>query len=348
MSNIGNKLMAGFFATPVEVGALLKEVFNFSAPAAVIDPTCGKGDILDQLCGDKKHIRTYGVEVEKSRALIAEKKLDVLVNAPIESMRISRNSFSFVYLNPPYDNEIRQHWEDTKRKEDIELERSLKYLMPGGVLCFVVSPRSIVSNAKTLATEFSEIQIARFDDGFFEDYHQCIFIGRKKIGIKSSFSEEAFNIFNNFSDDEFILKNVRPLSELVGKKVYDIRASEPNVKTFVSRIESKTKHISLIKNNASFQIIHDKLAPRIVVLDSQPIINVSQGQMGLLLASGAVNGLLAENINGDNQHLVQGLEIVGKSITREVLEDGEIKTIERTKREVSVKIITPHEIKKLT
>lgn len=347
MSNIGNKLMAGFYATPVEVGEQLKQLFNFSAPGAAFDPTCGKGHILKQLCGGNEMIRTYGVEIEKTRADIAKGELDKVINAPIESMRISNDAFSFIYLNPPYDTEIVQQGERTRRKEAVELERSIRYLAPKGVLCFVVSGEAIAASAKFLATHFSEIQIVRFDDEFYEDYKQCIFIGRKKTATKKALNEEFYNIFMKFKEESFVKKSVRRLSQLVGHKVYEIGETNPKLKLFSSKIESKEEHIKLIKENLAFQVIHEKLTPRSILLDSQPIINVSQGQMGLLLASGAVNGLLTEDVEGKNQHVVQGLELVSTVITKERMESEEIKTTERTKREVSVKIITPTFVRKL-
>lgn len=347
MTNLGNKLMAGFYATPTEVGEHLKQLFNFSAPGAVFDPTCGKGHILKQICGDNELLTKYGVEIEKSRADIAMVELDVVINAPIESMRISNDSCSFIYLNPPYDNEIAQTGERVRRKEAVELERSLNYLAPKGVICFVVSGDAIAASAKFLATHFSEIQIARFDDGFYEQYKQCIFIGRKKTALKKSLNNESYDVFRKFSDEDFVIKSVRPLSKLVGKKVYDIVETNPKLKLFSSKIESKSEHIKLIKENVAFQVIHNKLTPRTIVLDSQPIINVSQGQMGLLLASGAINGLLKEDEQGKNQHVVQGLELVSTVVSKERTESGEMKTTERTKREVSVKIITPQFVRKL-
>lgn len=346
MTNIGNKLMAGFYATPDQVGAQLKQIFQFTNPGAVFDPTCGKGSILNTLCGDYDFIETYGVEIEKGRADEAKQVLNHVINAPIESMRISNESFSFIYLNPPYDYEISDAGKSSERKEVIELERSLKYLAPNGVLCYVVPYHIVAAAAKILATYFSEVQIVRFDNDLFEDYKQCIFIGRKKTASKKSTNSNFMEVFELFKNENFVFEKIKTLSSIVGEVTYDIPGTNPNIKLFTSRIGSKEENIKLIKQHSAFESIKQALAPRVLTLDSQPIINVSQGQMGLLLASGAINGVLEEK-DGKNHHIVQGLEIVSKHVTKERLEDESIKTVERTKREVSVKIITSEFVRKL-
>ncbi|WP_234447729.1 hypothetical protein [Viridibacillus soli] len=66
-------------------------------------------------------------------------------------------------------------------------------------------------------------------------------------------------------------------------------------------------------------------------------ITKAQGSMALLLASGAVNGTIGQ---GDTLHAVQGMEVVTKVVSEEETEHTLI-TKTRTKREVSVKVITP-------
>jgi len=66
MSHIGNKLRAGFFATPLSQGKHLKELIKFKADTSVLDPTCGEGVILNYLAqgNDEVEIASYGVELE--------------------------------------------------------------------------------------------------------------------------------------------------------------------------------------------------------------------------------------------------------------------------------------------
>lgn len=98
MSNIGNKLRSGFFATSEQQGRYLVELFN--KPKGLInifDPTCGEGRILKQIAksleSDENQLQTYGVEVDKARCKVAMELLDHCSNAAIETMVVQRNAF---------------------------------------------------------------------------------------------------------------------------------------------------------------------------------------------------------------------------------------------------------------
>ena len=119
MSHIGNKLRMGFFATPKSQGELLKSLIDFTEDCSILDPTAGEGEILHQLVeGQENNIRTYGVELDDKRAAIAKENVDHLIHAPLESMVVSNEAFSMLYLNPPYDFEMRgEDGEKAERKE---------------------------------------------------------------------------------------------------------------------------------------------------------------------------------------------------------------------------------------
>ncbi|PYE88866.1 SAM-dependent methyltransferase [Bacillus sp. 196mf] len=138
MSNIGNKLRSGFFATPEQQGKYLVELFNKPKGSInIFDPTCGEGRILKQIAkhldSDENQMKTYGVEVYKARNKVAMELLDYCSNAAIETMVVQRN-------HPPYDFEMlgADDLEGAKRKEFIELERATRYLAGEGIMCYVI------------------------------------------------------------------------------------------------------------------------------------------------------------------------------------------------------------------
>lgn len=68
MSHIGNKLKAGFFATPQSQGNYLSQLLEVEGSGVWLDPTCGEGEILKQLATPYEtedcRISKYGVELE--------------------------------------------------------------------------------------------------------------------------------------------------------------------------------------------------------------------------------------------------------------------------------------------
>lgn len=96
-------------------------------------------------------------------------------------------------------------------------------------------------------------------------------------------------------------------------------------------------------NSKGFTAFINRTKPRQLVIGGDPILPLNRGQLSLLMASGAINGEIGE---GDNYHLVQGLEVVSKVVESEVKnhDTGSKTTITKTriKRDISVKLISPN------
>lgn len=348
MSQIGNKIRMGFYATPDQQTAHIKQLLDFTGDCSVFDPTCGSGKALYDLTVDQEHhIHTYGVELDKTRAEKASELLDTVVAAPIESMVISHNQFGCVFLNPPYDSYLKgDDGEETSRKEFEELKRNVKYLQKGGVLIYIIPSYRMAhpSIARFLATNFQkgEIGVFRFSDEDYEDYKQLVFIGRKKQAGLKSLNNPLYEFLQQLEDEEVVYSKVTSLSHVVGKNTWKVPSGPTEIPTFYTRLEQKGHYISSIQDSKGFQAFKERAKPKQLVLGGQPIINIAQGQMALLLASGAINGLIGF---GKNLHVVQGIEIVSTDREEELLEhdSGSVtkKSVARTNRKVSVKVITP-------
>lgn len=339
MSRIGNKYMTSFVATQEPQGEYMKQLLEFSGECACMDTCCGEGFILKQLTEGAEGVVTYGVEIEKRRAETASTVLDKVIEAPIESMIISNDSCSLNFLNPPYDYSMKSSDDEAERKEYTELIRTYRYLMPGGVLIYVIpayrySDKKI---ARFLATNFNEMSVARFTDENFDEYKQVVFIGKKKRGAHKEFSQQIYDIFMEFADEEFVRTKLPDLKQLAEKKKYTVPTGKPLVSTFYSRLENKSVFVDAIKENKGFKSFIERTKPKTIEL-KMPVINLAQGQLALLLASGSINGELGNSPK--TIHIVRGMENISKVISTEETEYTTI-TKARTKREISVKVITP-------
>lgn len=344
MSNIGNKIRAGFFATPPRQGVLIRSLLKFNGETAIFDPTAGEGHVLKQLADTEEErnykVKTYGVELDKSRAEEAKSVLDKVVQSPIESMVISHESTGLIFLNPPYDNTMLGYGDEkTERKEYIELVRNTKYLVPGGILIFVIPSYRFAEQkmARYLSTHFEDIGITKFTNEDYDDYKQCIFIGKKKSTVRKKMNEPLFEFLLKMEDEDFVSEKVTPLNNLVGFANWVIPQVNSEIPIFYSRIENKSEFIEMINSNKGFEAFKERTRPKQLIVGGDPLINVAQGLMALLLSSGAVNGLIGR---GDSLHAVQGMEIVSTVVTEEETEHSIISK-RRTKRDVSVKVLTP-------
>jgi Uncharacterised methyltransferase family (DUF6094) len=346
MSHVGNKIRAGFFATPKLQGEYIRKVLSFLGDCSVLDPTCGEGEVLYQITENQEpSITTYGVELDKQRASKANELLNHCINAPIESMVISNDSFGLLYLNPPYDFAIKGAEDDSAdRKEFLELVRNTRYLQPGGVMVYVI-PSYRFADAKIarfLATNFEQVGIMKFSEEDYDDFRQCIFIGHKKKSVFKEINQQLHDFLLQMESEEFIKERVTPINLLVGRHKWIVPTGAIEIKTFYTKLQLKSDFVDSIRNSKGFMAFKERSKPKSLVIGGNPIINIAQGNMALLLASGACNGLIGTE---DNLHAVQGLEIVSKvkKEDKQTHDNGTstTKTTIRTKREVSVKVITP-------
>jgi hypothetical protein len=104
MRNVA-RLKMGYYPLPESEGVKLRALLSFPQPASAIDPCVGQGTALHLLTGDAE-VRRYGVELDAERARIATSKGIETIQGNAFDAIAKPESFSLLYLNPPYDSEI--------------------------------------------------------------------------------------------------------------------------------------------------------------------------------------------------------------------------------------------------
>jgi 16S rRNA G966 N2-methylase RsmD len=91
------------------------------ASASVLDPCAGTGKALDQLTSGA-NVEKHGVELDANRAEAAAASGIRMIQGNAFDTTGKTGSFSFLYLNPPYDFEIGTL--NNKRMEYLFLEHT--------------------------------------------------------------------------------------------------------------------------------------------------------------------------------------------------------------------------------
>src|SRR5215472_19261648 len=95
---------SGFIRTyPLWAERIARNLLSFGRHAAILDPTCGEGDLLAPLAS-YPGVELYGVEISRDRADVARQHLPqaTLVTSAIEAVRITPASMDLLLCNPPY------------------------------------------------------------------------------------------------------------------------------------------------------------------------------------------------------------------------------------------------------
>jgi 16S rRNA G1207 methylase RsmC len=155
----------GFYPTSTEsISKIFNKVLIFSKDTTILDSCCGEGVALHHISNFSKGSKTFGVEIDKNRAIKASSINYKILNSDALFDTVKSNNWCGLnFLNPPYgqDNEGKR----------VELNFFSKYSLcsiKDGVLILVINPSSADEKmAKSIRNENFQIM------GSFYDKVEC-------------------------------------------------------------------------------------------------------------------------------------------------------------------------------
>jgi Uncharacterised methyltransferase family (DUF6094) len=335
---IAGRMKMGYYPTPSGIVEQIRKCLSFPRePFTALDPCCGEGLALAQLVSGTQAF-THGVELDQHRAGEAESRIQNVLKCGIEETRIAHQSCSLLFLNPPYDEATREEDAEnkTERQEKAFLRMTVPYLVPGGVLVYIIpQTRLNRGTARLLASRFDNIRVFRFPDPEYHDFRQVVVLGVRKTD--NSLDEGVALKLQNVPN-----RRLKPLPETVTAQ-YQIPAS-PALKLFRSTIIDPEELEKQMEQSPLWRRFH-VMATQDELKMPRPPLPLHSGHFGLLLAAGKLDGIIGE---GPDRHVVKGK--VSKVVSKveeykgDVLEQREL-----DRYVVSIKILDGNgEIRELT
>ena len=105
MARNTSRLKLGYYPLVSGECQRLRRHLDFPPECAVLDPCAGTGAAL-RLITSETPARRYGIELDSFRAVEASPVLDEVVQGSVFDTHCAVESYSLLYLNPPYDDEI--------------------------------------------------------------------------------------------------------------------------------------------------------------------------------------------------------------------------------------------------
>ena len=324
----------GYYPTPPLVVSLISNILIRNGPGniRIIDPCAGEGDTLKEI-GQRLQAETYGIELDRDRGRIAKENLTRCLITDYETSRVSNQGFSLLYLNPPYDWNIKNdEVTGSERSERTFLRNTIKYLIPAGVLVYLIPQYALDKNiSKILGYKFKDIRVFKFPDQEYTGFKQIVLFGvMKKI---PETDQEMVSYLINVGREQAVIP---PIEHATYK--YEVPGS-PKVKNFLFRT-NKIDPDELerdINDHGLKEKIKKLVSPVSLAERIKPIMPLRHGHLAQLLACGMMNGVVFDK-DGRNPLLVKG-------ITRKVVEtfteheNGKEKIIERDKIVITINAI---------
>lgn len=301
MARLASQSQGGYYATPPKEVELICNRLAVAPEATVnlLDPCCGEGlalkQISDYLANQGATPLTFGVELEETRAEKAKSLLHKVVKGGYENLRATNEVFSFMWLNPPYDNAGNGQRMETNFLRN--LTQPGKYLQPGGLLGFCIPQYVLKECAWIIGNRFQDVHVYRFTDENYPMFKQIVVFGYQAKGrVNPKEAKATRERLEAISDLPFT--EVPTLAELDGI-TFTVPEADREVTLFRGSILDPVEIAADIDASPAWNDFENLVMPenlREKVTLKRPVLPLKPSHMGVAIASGAVGGNMTDHI----------------------------------------------------
>jgi hypothetical protein len=310
-----SRIKLGYYLLPPAEGSRLRKLLDFEPGASAVDPCAGTGAALHQLT-EGAEVEKHGVELDAGRAAAASASGIATVHGNLFDTIGKSESFSFLYLNPPYDSEIGSA--DNRRMEYLFLNHTFRWLVEGGVLLMVVPQERLHSAIPLLAGNFTDLRIFRLTDPEAERFDQVVLFGVRKRMRGEHYDRNRALLL------ETVWRYEMPV--LTGtERPYRVPPSTPP--PLVYRGLPLDQVEDLVLTSSTWKQVAPFLLPREEAYGGRPITPLHAGHVGLLCTAGLLNGVFG---HGSERHIARWRTV--KSVTVFEVKENGFKEIHKRER----------------
>jgi len=320
------RLRLGFYPLPSCEAQRIRRLVSFpDLDSTAVDPCIGDGVAFEAIT-EGARVLCYGIELDAYRAEQARKRIPNVVQGNALEVHCAVESFSLLYLNPPYDWALGSgEGSSSNRTEQIFLSHTYRWLKPGGVLLFVIPGDRLAECSQILATHFRDVRIYRLEAPECVRYKQVIVLGvrrnrRERERLQDGDITRARLQYASLARDTSQI----PILPSQPDTQYSVPASGPV--QLIYRGLPLDEIENLLPQSAAY-----RQAGRILFAEpssavGRPLTPLHAGHVGLLACSGLLNGVFG---TGSQRHIAfwQAVKAIDK--TEEEDEEGVITVREK-------------------
>lgn len=302
----------------------------------VFDPRCKQGDTLKQFKDDKNSVR-YGLEENNSYAENAKEYADKIIKGTIKGSRIKNEAFDVLIDNCP----ISPFFEDNLlngsviRMERQYIQNTLKYARPGGVIVITMPHYRLYKDICTILARMLDNVVVVQGIGDLNNYTHQVYI----VGTKSKTKEVNEETYNELRSAGINYNKTKTLFN-VNIPDFIIRDKYIEIDMFKGSVLDMDELFNIVNTSGCIDAFFDKQnVDKIHENTKQPLLPFNVGQIGLVLTSGCLDGVIDE---GDGHcHLVKG-RVSKKSDVKRDVSNGVVEETEVVSNRVEINVMLPN------
>jgi len=315
---LAGRARLGFYPLPAAEASRIRGFLQFPKVSwAALDPCIGDGVAFTAITADPDVLR-YGIEIDAYRAEQARERVAVVIQGNALETHGSIESFSLLYLNPPYDWEL--SCGKNRRMEEVFLSHTWRWLKAGGILVLVIPGEHIADCSQILAAQFRDVRVYRLGDPACVRYQQVVVLAvrrnrRERQRLQDSDITRARLQYASFARN--------PETLLVLPSDSDTRYSVPESGPVqLSHRGLPLDEIEdLLPRSAAYRQAGRILFAEPANISGRPLTPLHSGHIGLLAVSGMLNGIFGA---GEERHLATWQSVKAVSCSTEEEDNGTI------------------------
>ena len=319
MARNAARLKMGYYPLPSSDALRLRSHLEFPVQSTAIDPCAGTGAALLTLTRDA-NVELHAVELDTARADAAAASGIRTVQGNIFDAHAKSESFSLLYLNPPYDSEI--NLTGNRRLERLFLDHTLRWLVPHGVLIFVIPYEQVLDCVKLLSDHFTRLMVMRLLDDEAKRFRQVAVVGERAHVRSAQIEENRHRLRETVSPGGY--ENLPRLSE-DASLVYRVPAASGAEVIYRGLPYNEIE--DLLPGSPAWKQVGPLLLRQESSAVGRPITPLHGGHVGLLCTAGLLNGVFGE---GEERHIAYWRSV--KHVTEFTEEDGETTVVRRREK----------------
>lgn len=300
-----------------------------------IDPRCRNGSNLRVIKERIPTAKTYGIELEPGTAERAKQHVDHIAMGNLIGSRISNDAFDCMYVEPPISWMFNSTSTLFAKQEKTFMHSIWKYVRPEGVIMIVIPYFRLYKDMCLMFSKYLDnIQVRKLADRDFNDKGLIAIIGTRSV--KKESNEESYRMLRRIFD-------IDSIDNLFNKELDPYLLSEDiiPIEVFRGSILDMDEMDNIVQTSGAMDAFwNSQDVEKINENAKQPLLPFNIGQIGLVLTSGCLDGIVDE---GDgNYHVIKGKVSKKSNVERDLTENNNIEINETISNRVEINVMMPN------
>lgn len=302
---------------------------NINRPFNVFSPRCGKGQSL-LLLGNFGDGTTYGLEGRNSIHREARDVLNRTIKGEISGSKISNDVFDIMHIAPEisWKSEYGVTGNLLEKREKSTLRNCIKYVRKDGILIYTIPCTRLTKDMAFIFSKLlKDVQILKASVPNGLPYIHVI--GKKAITKEAK--EDVYTYLRNI--------DIKNLPTHLSDMKYNLASG--GIKTpelFRGSVLDEAELNNLIEHSGLYDSFWEQQELDINKKEINPLLPFTMGQIGLVLTSGCLDGVV-EEYQGQ-YHAIKGMVTKIKNTSNSRADNNET-SIETISNKVQINIMTP-------